>query len=151
MEPDLDGFREASVNLRAALGRDVPFFTPTPTTWPPGTPLDPQTGTPYDPVIQPLASGFASASVRAIVVLPGANLRADEVISAAIGEIEEGKAVVVVGRKSWDDNNLEDATLVGIYDETWEIVQSDLDGIGPDAADRVIIHAQQKEGGLPGP
>lgn len=149
MKPDLDGFREASVKLRAELGRDVPFFTPTPTIWPEGTPLDPQTGTPYDPVIQPVASGYASASVRAIVVLPGANLRADDVIAAAIGEIEEGKAAIVVGRESWDDNNLEDATLVGIYDETWAIVQSDLDGIGPDPADRVIIHAVQKEGGSP--
>lgn len=145
MEPDLDGFRKAMVNLRETMGRDVPFFTPTPTTWPEGTAIDPQTGEPYDPTIEPISSGFTSAAVRALVVLPGAGVRADEVIAAAIGEVEEGRGVVVVGLDDWEAHDLEDATQVEIYDERWEIKQSDLDGVGPGAADRVIIHVEQRE------
>jgi hypothetical protein len=151
VEPDLDGFRDASVRLRAAMGRELTYLTPTPTTWPPGTALDPETGEPYDPAIAPLASGFTSAAVQTLVVQPGASDRVAKEIEAAIGRMEEGEAALVIGADDWDANDLEDATLVVIYDDTWELASDRLDSVGGATADpdRVIAHAKQRERNAP--
>lgn len=66
--PDFAGFEDAQVRLRAQFGRTVEFFAPLPTTYPPGTKLDPERGRPYDPTIRPLASGFSSAAISCNVV-----------------------------------------------------------------------------------
>lgn len=145
MEPDLDGFRDASVRLRGAMGRPLWYMTPTPTTWPEGTALDPQTGRPYDPTVVPLASGFSSASAQTLVVLPGATDRVAKEVEAAIGRIEEGGAALVVGAEDWKNLSLEDATGVRIYDDTWELADARFDSVGGDGdADRVIVHARQR-------
>jgi len=143
--PDLDGFRGASVRLRADMGRDLLYLTPTETTWPSGAVIDPQSGVPYDPTLVPLASGFSSASVNTLVVLPGATDKAAKEIEAAIGRIEEGGAALVIGREDWDENALEAATLVVIYDDEWELADARFDSVGGnDPADRVILHARQR-------
>jgi 3-dehydroquinate synthase class II len=145
MEPDLAGFRDASVRLRGAMGRPLWYMTPTPTTWPPGTALDPQSGQPYDPTIVPLASGFTSASAQTLVVLPGATDRAAKDIEAAIGRIEEGEAALVIGSDDWQKLSLEDATGVVIYDDDWELRDARFDSVGGAGdADRVIVHAVQR-------
>lgn len=144
MEPDLDGFRDASVRLRAAMGRPLWYLTPTPTTWPEGTALDPESGQPYDPTIVPLASGFSSASAQTLVVLPGATDRVAKEVEAAIGRIEVGDAALVLAAKDWDALDLEDATGVVIYDDTWELADARFDSVGGAGdADRVIVHARQ--------
>lgn len=64
MIPDLAGFREAQERKRALLGEDITFTGEPVFVWPPGVPIDAQTGKPYDPVIEPLSSAAASAVVR---------------------------------------------------------------------------------------
>lgn len=66
--PDLDGFRDAQVRLIEATAESVTFFTPEPTIYPEDTELDPQSGEPFDPTIEPLSSGWASAAVPCNVV-----------------------------------------------------------------------------------
>lgn len=145
MEPDLDGFRDASVRLRGEMGRPLWYLTPTPTTWPEGTALNPESGQPYDPTIVPLASGFASASAQTLVVLPGGNDRVAKEVEAAIGRVEEGAAALVIAAKDWDALDLEDATGVVIYDDTWELADARFDSVGGDGdPDRVILHARQR-------
>src|SRR3954447_20665604 len=140
MEPDLNGFREASDRLRGQMGRALVYLTPTETVWPEATPLDPESGRPYDPTIEPTASGFSSASVNTLVVLPTAGDRAAKEVEAAIGRIEEGDAALIISRKDWDSNALEGATLVLIYEDTWELADARLDSVGGnDPADRVIV------------
>jgi hypothetical protein len=147
VEPDLDGFRDASVRFRESVGRELTYLTPTATVWPPETPLDPETGAPYDPVVQPLASGFASASVTTLVVGAATASKAAEEVEAAIGRMEKGDAALVVSAEDYASQVMEDATLVLIYDETWEILDSRADSVGGpgSAADRVIIHARFRE------
>lgn len=148
MEPDLDGFREASITLRAAMGREVVFLTPTETVWPEGTPLDPQTGEPYDPVIQPLASGWASAAVPdALVVVPGGSVRVDTVTNQPIGEIEAGQAVVIIAAASYAIPQVEAATRVVLFDGTYDITEADPDSVGGEEPDRVILHLRQRDRG----
>lgn len=62
--PDRSGFADAQSRLRAALGRDVTFFGEVLMDFPDGTPINPQTGRPYDPVLAPSASACASGMVR---------------------------------------------------------------------------------------
>lgn len=64
MEPDLAGFREARERKRVAFSEPVVLLGPGVVTYPPGVPTDPETGAPYDPTIEPLASG-ASATIAA--------------------------------------------------------------------------------------
>jgi hypothetical protein len=145
VEPDLDGFRDASVRLRASMGRPLWYLTPMATTWPEGTALDPESGEPYDPTIVPLASGFSSASAQTLVVLPGAADRVSKEVEAAIGQIEEGAAALVIGEFDWQNLSLEDATGVLIYDETWELADARSDSVGGDRdPDRVIVHARKR-------
>lgn len=54
--PDLAGFEDAQHRLREAFGEPVIFLMPPVETWPPGTELDPETGRPYDPMLEPLVS-----------------------------------------------------------------------------------------------
>lgn len=69
MKPDLAGFRAAQQRKRDELGEDVLFLHEPSITFPPGTPTDPETGRPYDPVLTPTASARASAIVRCAVAV----------------------------------------------------------------------------------
>jgi hypothetical protein len=62
--PDLQGFAEAQDQKRERLGSDVTFLSKAQVTFPPGTPVNPDTGDPYDPTIEPVSSAQASAVVR---------------------------------------------------------------------------------------
>lgn len=143
MDADLAGFRDAQVRLRAQLGRDVPFFKPTDTTYASGVALDPENGLPYDPSILPLASGFTSAAVRASVVMPGAAPTRDDVLMTAIGDIEAGEAALVVAADEYATNDLDVATKVELYGEEYEITQRNLDSIGDGPAHRAIIRVKK--------
>jgi hypothetical protein len=52
--PDTAGFADAQDRLRQELGVDAVFLIPTALVWPPGTPLDPETGKPFDPFLDPV-------------------------------------------------------------------------------------------------
>jgi hypothetical protein len=129
-EPDLAGYREAQLTLIAKVGADVPFFTPVAKTYPPGTLLDPQSGTPYDPTIRPQASGFASAAVRCSVALrPIDRAMDDKTVQNSLGLLEEGQGVLIVPSIDYDENDLDHATEVEVHGDRWEITQRTPDGI----------------------
>jgi hypothetical protein len=69
VEPDLAGFRAAQDRARELFGEAVIMLAPVVVAeWPAGTALDPETNQPFDPTIQPVSSGQASASVNAVVM-----------------------------------------------------------------------------------
>lgn len=152
MKPDLEGFRGAQAKLRAEFGEDIPFFAPTGTTYPPGTPLDPESGEPYDPTILPTASGFASASVRCNVVsrplgLSRRGIDTDAQITA-IGNLEEGQVVLITGYEDYHDDSLaidlDDATECIVHGERYVLGMRDEDQLGDGDPARVLIWADQK-------
>lgn len=129
-EPDLAGFREAQLTLIAKVGADVPFFTPIATTWPVGTKMDPESDTPYDPTILPLASGFSSAAVRCGVALrPVPRTLEDQTVQNALGFLEEGHGVLIVPSTDYDTHDLDAALQVEVHGDRWEITQRTPDGI----------------------
>lgn len=143
VDPDLPGFREAQVLLRQKFGEDVPFFTPTETKYPSGTPLDPESGLPYDPTVLPEASGFASASVRASVVFRPIQGLGDSAKTTPIGDIEEGRVVVMVSPEDFEEEDLEDATELEVHGERYRIKQTEYDQLGDGPAHRVIVHGEE--------
>ena len=146
ISPDLEGFREAQATLRSQFGEDVPFFTPTETTYDPSVPLDPETGTPYDPTIAPTASGFASAVVRASVVYRPMGLSRrgieDDVQTTAVGNLEEGQIVLIVDPDDYEAE-LTEATECEVHEERYLLGQVDFDRLGEGPYHRVIMYAEQ--------
>lgn len=146
MEANLAGFRDAQARLREQFGQTIPFFIPLEATWPAGTPLDPETGQPYDPTITPESGGdFAQLDIEKVSVVyrpMGLSRRGveDDVRSTAIGRMEEGMAALIIGPETWDDE-IENATEAIVNLERYTIRQTDLDldfGTG-----RHIIYLEQ--------
>lgn len=55
--PDIQGFKDAQERLTSAVGEKVRFLVPVARVYAPGVQLDPETGEPYDPLIQPVQGG----------------------------------------------------------------------------------------------
>lgn len=136
-EPDLTGFRDAQGVLIAKLGTDVEFFMPVEEQWPPGTVLDPETNQPYDPETQPLSSGFSSASVRCGVVRGRVGTGDDE-LTTAIGEVQEGEAVLLIPIEDYEGSGLDAATEAEINDKRYEITQRANDGLGGESHRKLV-------------
>lgn len=85
--PDLAGFVDAQQRLRDNQGEDITFFYPVEVTFAPGTPIDAQTGRPYDPMVEPVASAQASGMIRC-----GVAFRALSRSGTGTGEADVGAA-----------------------------------------------------------
>lgn len=139
IEPDFDGFATAQATLREKFGRDLRFYTPEETTYPEGTPLDPESGRPYDPTILPTASGYVATDVRVSVVNRPVQGTNDTMKRKAIGWLESGGIVLIVDPADWA--SIETATEVEYADERYVIRQSDHDYFGP--VDRYLLYCEQ--------
>lgn len=119
-DPDVQGFAAAQDRLRAALGVDCVFVIPGAPTWPPGTPLDPETGVPYDPFLDPVAPVVdTEVTVRcSFVHKPLANI---DPAATPIGAGDVGDAALIVPLASYP--GVRDATTVRVGEETWDIQQ----------------------------
>lgn len=89
-QPSLAGFAEAQDRKRLLLGSPVTFLWPAHVTFPPGTPLSPNTGQPFDPTASAIASSQASASATASVFFKAINRggAANADVAAPIGRDE---------------------------------------------------------------
>lgn len=143
--PNFEGFADAQARLRENFGHDLSFFIPALATWPAGVELDPETGEPYDPTIEPETGGdFAAVTVKAAVVSRPMGLSRrgidDSTKRTAIGWMEEGGIVLIVDADDW--SLIEDATEVEYADERYTIRQTDHDYLGP--VDRYLLYAAQQ-------
>lgn len=108
--PNLSGFVSAQDALREMFGETVIFYVPITPTWPQDAAIDPETGRPYDPTIEPASSGQASAAVRAIVD-DGAHPAGDERVTA-VGDMGEADLVVDVNAADYPAASGADRALV---------------------------------------
>lgn len=133
-EPDLAGFVEAQRRLRRKLGRRVTFFTPLATSYAPGVDLDPETQQPFDPTIQPVASGYASATVDASVVKRPFSIRDRPSVDARGIEPGSNEGLII------DIGELQavgDASHYEVDGERWKVVKVTPDGIGGEQ--RIVV------------
>lgn len=128
-QPDLAGVQDALGRLREATGEDVPFFFAATDTWPTGTVLNPDTGRPYDPLIEPEKEESPEpVEVRCSVAFrPGFQEDADE---TEIGDIKMN--VVLLGMDIADWPKVEDAVSFNCKGDNYVIKKSTDDGIGSD-------------------
>lgn len=67
------GFAEAQRRLRQHFGEAVTFYGEPVVTFPPGTPIDPETGEPFDPAVEPVTQQTPSASAMCNVTFKAIN------------------------------------------------------------------------------
>lgn len=141
VSPDFEGFAAAQKALREKFGQDLTFAIPGEVTYPDGTPLDPETGKPFDPTIEPIESEESETTVRVSVVnRPIRTGLSDESERKAIGWLEEGGVVLIVDPEDWPE--IENATRVQFADEWYAIRQTDHDYLGE--VDRYLVWAAQE-------
>ncbi len=139
--PDLKGMKDAQARLREYTGEQIVFYTPTGEQWPPGTVLDPQTNRPYDALIEPIASGWASAAVNANLAFRPLSGMNDQVAELPIGNLELGQIVAIMDIA--DAKAVADATEFDAKGDHYKITQSKDDGIGSNY--RTLVWGERME------
>lgn len=147
MAPDFAGFAAAQGRLREHFGHDITFYLPGDApTYPPGTKVDPESGEPYDPTIEPSTGGEeVETVVRCNVVARPMGLSqrgiSPDTERAAIGWVEEGGVVLIIDTE--DKAALVDPDAVGFdyAGERYEVRQRDDDFLGP--VQRYLIWGKQ--------
>jgi hypothetical protein len=144
--PDILGFEEAQRRQHSFFDGDVVFRIPPvvgDVTYPAGTSFDPETGLPFDPVVE--ATGdtdeFTEITVKAAVVRTVLSNRRleDESRAGALGVMEEGNLVLIL--QTDVKPTVEDATEVVALDERWEISEWRPDGLN--STDRWLVFAKE--------
>lgn len=139
---DLAGFKDAQRRLRENFGEAVTFHFPAVDTYPPGTPIDPETNKPYDPVIEPLTETAATTVVNCTVVFKAitrgsANGRA---ISTAIGWDETADVMLIADID--DRAKIDGAQEFTLRDGTWMVHATIEDGIGE--VQRYLVYGRKR-------
>jgi hypothetical protein len=65
---ELTDFQDAQDTLRAQLGAQVTFGTPTAPQWPVGTAINPDTSKPFDPTVVQTNSDFTYATITCLII-----------------------------------------------------------------------------------
>lgn len=113
---DLAGFADAQQRLRDELGETVVFYADPVVTFPPGTPLDPETGVPFDPTVTATSSAAASATARCSVAL---DIKGQQLKQSAAGIDDVTHVVLITG--SGAAASLTDMTEFDLHDERYKI------------------------------
>lgn len=129
--PDLAGFREARERKRRLFSEPVVLLGTGVVTWPP-VPMDPETGRPVDPTIEPLSSG-ASAVVDVEWVWRSS---ADPSDDGAAGTFARSHPMLIAGSAA--SAALEGMTHFQRRGERYQIEAVHFDGIT--SVDRILIY-----------
>lgn len=93
--PNLDDFQAAQERLMDQQGTPIVLLWPLPTVWPAGTAVDPESGKPRDPWVQPVASGWGSAACSGAVAYRVAYRRFEERADAAARRQQQPGTIII--------------------------------------------------------
>src|SRR4051794_19174096 len=127
---------------RSAFGEPVDFHIPTPPVWPAGTPIDEDTGTPFDPTVEPESGGGFTTVTRDVLVIYhaiGPGLEAPQQSEPA-GLMKGESAVLDVAVPDYPD--VQDATEATVKDTRYLVTDRQDDGIL--GRDRVLMFLEAK-------
>jgi hypothetical protein len=138
---DLAGFRDAQRRLRNEFAEEVTFLLPEQFEYPAGTPIDPETGEPYDPTVVPTVASAASAVVRCNVAFNTRN-RSDEqqIQSGALGVFEQTHVMLIADIAA--ASAIAPAVEFDVRDARYKIEAQKPDGIGE--LQRYLVWGRQK-------
>lgn len=135
VEPNLPGYHEAQARLIEKLGADAEFdLPPTAVTWPADTALDPETGQPYDPTIEPESGGDPSQATVKGTVIERTAKEATEL--AAIGWVENADVALKI--RPDDRPAIDGATHFTVFGERYAI--RDIRPSGLDTPDGYLVY-----------
>lgn len=127
--PNLAGMRDALERKRQSLGQEVTFvFEPVPT-WPPGTQLDPISGRPYDPLVEPTEEDTPDPVVKQCSVAFRPPFQEDTE-EKALGDVKTNVILVWLPLAEADD--VVEAIAFCVKGERYRIRKQTEDGIGED-------------------
>lgn len=135
-----EGFADAQDRLRDKLGMDVTFYGPVAAIYDPDVPLDPETGAPHDPTIQPTASAAASAVVRCSIVQRPFGGRETQGEDSAEGWGSHNDVGLIMAAA--DGERLASAVAFGYADHLFTIRTTMFDGIGD--IQRWVVHGERQ-------
>lgn len=128
--PDLQGMEEAQERLREVTGQDVLFQIPGERTWPEGTELDPETGEPYDPQIEPEETDASEVTIKCGVAFRPVHGLAEDTVESPLGEIKQNEVVLIMSVEEWAE--VEGATTFEVKGDRYRVKKNTSDGIGSD-------------------
>lgn len=130
VQPDLAGFADAQERLRGGFGELVTFRSAPSETYPPGTPLDPETGKPYDVTIVPTASGASEWIVRCDVAFRAINRAGigGDSNPTPVGLFEESHVLLIANSAA--ASAAASAVEFSVRGDTFKITSRKFDGVG---------------------
>lgn len=138
-EPNLAGFADAQSRLRSAFGEQVTFLGEVTASFPDGTALDEESGQPYDPTVEPLSSGRASAVVRCTVVSQPVRGQ-DEPDASPFGWLERGHIALLAGIEH--RAAIAGKTHAVVREREYLIISAKPDGIG--GVQRLVVSCREE-------
>lgn len=140
MEPDIDGFVAAQRELRDAFGEEIVFTGSVTVTWPVDTEIDPETGEPYDPLIEPVSSGSPqTATVKCNVAFRTAPTTAGAEF-AAFGAVENDHVMLIADID--DQSTIEPMTDFTCRGARFKIESKRPDGVG--GVQRFLVYGRRR-------
>jgi hypothetical protein len=125
---DLPGLTDAQRRLRGMFGVVVTFWDEPTADYPPGTPLDPDTGTPYDPTIKPVLASAATASALCTVAFRSTSEDQEEMDAIGLADRTHVQLIADI-----DDRPLiENAVEFDLRGDRYKVEARKPDGIGGD-------------------
>lgn len=132
--------------LRTAFGVPVTFRIPEAKTYAPGVQLDPETGEPFDPAIDPLTGGGFTDVVKVVGVVtkPISPQRQGGDTRFEAGGAFSGMDAVL-DMAAADKPDVETATEVTLYGEHFDIIEMKPTGLGGQVAPvRFVVYLEAK-------
>ncbi len=140
--PNIAGFKDAQQRLRDHMGVEVTFRLPTAPVWPVNAALDPQTGRPYDPTVEPESGGGFTDIVKTVaLVFRPIKVNVEDPIGDEVqGGIRHGESIAL--SMSVDDHaDVGEAVQVSLEGTEYRIMSMIVD---PGLDDRYIAFGEAK-------
>lgn len=141
--PDLAGFRAAMERLNEEFGALAVFRIPpdpADVEWPEDAGIDPETGLPFDPTVEPVDDSGDVDEVTARVEVVHRTSQGDQTTLGALGWVEEASLALILLPAT--KAAVEGATEVVVFNERQRILSFRPDGIQPDVVDRWIVFCE---------
>lgn len=128
VHPDIAGFRAAQQRLKDYFASTVRFLLPSQdTVWPVDTGIDPETGLPYDPVIEPVSGGDPVVVEKMAEVAYSPRPFSDEAEVSMVGFEESATVMLILDFADYPD--VKRATAFEVFGERYKITEFRADGL----------------------
>lgn len=127
--PDLSGLAAALARLRSYTGQNVIFYFPSVPTWPEGTQLDPESGRPFDPQIEPDSNETPDpVSVKCNVAFRPVSGTSEDTAESPIGDIKQNECVLIMSVEEME--SIAEAISFDAKGDNYKIKKRTADGVG---------------------